>query len=59
MIQLLLWVNRNMTAHLHHEDFTGQYGKFYRSARYQNGIRTKSTWLREMLKCWVIQRFLN
>ena len=21
--------------HLHHEDFTGQYGKFYRSARYQ------------------------
>jgi len=22
--------------HLHHEDFTGQYGKFYRSARYQS-----------------------
>ena len=29
--------------HLHHEDFTGQYGKFYRSARYQK-------WYQEQIK---------
>ena len=29
--------------HLHHEDFTGQYGKFYRSARYQKWYQDQVT----------------
>ena len=32
--------------HLHHEDFTGQYGKFYRVLKICHGIRTKKYYLR-------------
>ena len=28
--------------HLHHEDFTGQYGKFYKAIEMQDGINNKN-----------------